>query len=391
MKGETIIKALREFFDDIIGSIIPGATLIVGCWLVLGKPTTVLKLPPESNTDWIQLILVSFIIGHAITSIGEALAGNALAWIRGHGKIEWVLSKLPIVRKIESRPEIEQKAASSSTFRDFVHVCQERYGWTEDPTSLHGWRSHALSVAQDRSHLVYRFMFLSQFNLGNATALLIALVAWWALLGARAAGATGLDKVPSSIPAQICMLMAILLLYERHARFFSITMRAPFSMALYTLGECAIAEKVDEAPEPSAGIVARTKIYLAGGFRSGWQDHVSTFKSFDYVDPRSHNLGEESQFTFCDFEAIRQSDWIFANLETTNPGGYNLALEVGFARALGKRVIVVDEKSSGSQAVSRQLSMLRSSADVYFESFQEAIAYLGTVERTLESATSEGQ
>ena len=74
------------------------------------------------------------------------------------------------------------------------------------------------------------------------------------------------------------------------------------------------------------------RVYLAGGFQSGWQDTVmQAVPSLDYLDPRSHGLKSKTEYTAWDLEAVRRSDCVFAYLEATNPGGYALALEVGFA------------------------------------------------------------
>ena len=75
-------------------------------------------------------------------------------------------------------------------------------------------------------------------------------------------------------------------------------------------------------------------------------------------------------------QAIRQSDLVFAYLEATNPAGYALALEIGYAKGLGKTVILVDEKSSVDEQAGRYLQMVRAAADAVFASFDEGVEYL---------------
>jgi hypothetical protein len=65
-----------------------------------------------------------------------------------------------------------------------------------------------------------------------------------------------------------------------------------------------------------------------------------------------------------------------ACLEGSNPGGYALALEVGFARALGKFVILVDDKSQTNPELARNLEMVSQSSDVAFGALDEAIQFL---------------
>lgn len=84
-------------------------------------------------------------------------------------------------------------------------------------------------------------------------------------------------------------------------------------------------------------------VYLAGGFRSGWQAKVkSKLPSYIFLDPSQHNIEDPAEYTRWDLNAIRQSDIVIGYMESTNPGGYSLALEIGFARALGKTVLLVD-------------------------------------------------
>ena len=80
---------------------------------------------------------------------------------------------------------------------------------------------------------------------------------------------------------------------------------------------------------PSSNL--QNKIYLAGGFRSGWQAGViKQLPGYIFLDPSQHNIKDPKEYTIWDLEAIRQCDIVLANMEPTNPGGYSLALEIGF-------------------------------------------------------------
>ena len=64
------------------------------------------------------------------------------------------------------------------------------------------------------------------------------------------------------------------------------------------------------------------KVYLAGGFHSGWQDLVKARTSnLGFFDPREYKLDTAELYTAWDLNAIRESDWVFAYLEKSNPGG----------------------------------------------------------------------
>ena len=55
---------------------------------------------------------------------------------------------------------------------------------------------------------------------------------------------------------------------------------------------------------------------------------------------------------------------------------YAFALEMGFAMALGKFVILVDEKSTADAQAARYSEMLSAASDVSFKTLQEGIKFL---------------
>lgn len=118
------------------------------------------------------------------------------------------------------------------------------------------------------------------------------------------------------------------------------------------------------------------KIYLAGGFRSNWQAQVAgrLGGSFELLDPSAHNIQDPAEYTRWDLEAVRRSDIVLANMEASNPGGYSLALEVGFAKALGKRIFMVDQVEEPS--VRRYLEMVRQCSERVFPTLGEALDHL---------------
>lgn len=118
------------------------------------------------------------------------------------------------------------------------------------------------------------------------------------------------------------------------------------------------------------------KIYLAGGFRSNWQLEVATrlAGSFELLDPRAHNLQDPAEYTRWDLEAVRQSDIVLANMEASNPGGYSLALEVGFAKALAKRIFMVDQIIEPS--TKHYFEMVRQCSERVFPTLDEALDHL---------------
>lgn len=118
------------------------------------------------------------------------------------------------------------------------------------------------------------------------------------------------------------------------------------------------------------------KIYLAGGFRSNWQAQVAArlAGAFELLDPSAHNIQDPAEYTRWDLEAVRQSDIVLANMEASNPGGYSLALEVGFAKALGKRIFMVDQVEDPS--VKHYFEMVRQCSERAFPTLDEALDHL---------------
>jgi len=121
------------------------------------------------------------------------------------------------------------------------------------------------------------------------------------------------------------------------------------------------------------------KIYLAGGFRSKWQAEAIArlAGSFELLDPSMHNIQDPAEYTRWDLEAVRQSDIVLANMEASNPGGYSLALEVGFAKALGKKIFMVDQIEEPS--MSRYFEMVRQCSERVFPTLREALDHLLTL------------
>jgi nucleoside 2-deoxyribosyltransferase len=98
---------------------------------------------------------------------------------------------------------------------------------------------------------------------------------------------------------------------------------------------------------------------------------------FELLDPSAHNINDPAEYTRWDLEAVRQSDIVLANMEASNPGGYSLALEVGFAKALGKRIVLVDQIEE--QSVKRYFEMVRQCSERVFPTLGEALDYLLSV------------
>ena len=91
------------------------------------------------------------------------------------------------------------------------------------------------------------------------------------------------------------------------------------------------------------------KIYLAGGMRSDWRKKVKSGLwglnvSHEWIDPTERNnvdVSHSDEYAAWDVAGVQQADIVFAYMETDNPSGVGLALEVGVAIGMGGKLIIV--------------------------------------------------
>jgi len=73
---------------------------------------------------------------------------------------------------------------------------------------------------------------------------------------------------------------------------------------------------------------------------------------------------------------VEKCDILFAYMQEDNPSGFGLTLEIGFARALHKPIILVDEKSNNDKTFERYFKIVRESASIVFEDINDGINFL---------------
>ena len=124
------------------------------------------------------------------------------------------------------------------------------------------------------------------------------------------------------------------------------------------------------------------KVYLAGGMTNPWREDVKAkAPNLEYLDPCVHGLSAERLYTTWDLLAVRKCDAVFVYFEADNPSGFGLSIEAGYACALGKTVILVDEKSAVDPITGKRLGMLRSISDAVFDSFEMGVEFLCKLEK----------
>ncbi|BAS31184.1 hypothetical protein [Dehalococcoides mccartyi] len=121
------------------------------------------------------------------------------------------------------------------------------------------------------------------------------------------------------------------------------------------------------------------RVYLSGGMNSEWQEDVMKIcPKHRYFNPKVSGHKLPSHYKVWDIFYVKESDIVFAYMEKTNPSGYGLACEIGYAKALGKTVVLVDEKQESDAEFSRYFAIVRELADVVFENLDDGVRFLNT-------------
>lgn len=131
----------------------------------------------------------------------------------------------------------------------------------------------------------------------------------------------------------------------------------------------------------------KLSIYLAGGMSSNWQQKIiNKFqKEFIIYNPRDHELDNSLEYTEWDLFYVKNADILFAFMEKDNPSGFGLTLEVGYAKAMGKLIVLVDEKSSVDKNFGEKFKIVRNSSSIVFENLDDGVKYLSSFLRVSNS------
>lgn len=115
-------------------------------------------------------------------------------------------------------------------------------------------------------------------------------------------------------------------------------------------------------------------VYLVGGMRTNWQGKVKSSclgLGFTFKDPCINNTSDFNEYTLLDLHHVKTSDIIFAYIEKDNPAGHGACVECGYAKGLGKTVIVINEKPED-----RYLKFIEKVADIVFSDFEKGVEFL---------------
>ena len=370
---------MERFFLDIVGTLIPGLLLIEAGWVLAIRYGFVRgRIPVVSpGVEWWLELAIAYVVGHGLTKVSTATMSRIAAVVerlprksdqkqkegekQEDGKTQPRLSRLVVTKTV-----LERDIATRPDYRYVKDIVTEILG--EEP-HFHSLRSIALTWSTPEEHaLVHRFMFLSLLSQNTAVTLFLAAVTLIA---------GGVAKGPCTDESWRYRCYLGLALRVQGVRISQASDVATFL-------DCAGALNLFQGS--LGGGLGRSLACefhpSAGGHRTDWRDRVMQAVSGpEYLDPSKHRLSEPAAYTAWDLQAIRSCDVVFAFLETTNPAGHGLALEVGYGLASGKHVIFVDEKSTNDPSSARYMAIVRSAATVTFERLDDALRYLSELAR----------
>lgn len=122
----------------------------------------------------------------------------------------------------------------------------------------------------------------------------------------------------------------------------------------------------------------KQKVYLAGGIRSNWQEKVTSQVDADFFNPRTKEVDKVltlQEFGTWDLHFIKSCDIVFAYMEKTNPSGIGMSVEIGYAKALNKTVILCLEENN-EHIKEGYLQFMKKVSDIVFTDIDQAINYL---------------
>ena len=359
MNTDNLIPAIEKFFFEIIGQLLPGMLMIAGIYIL---PPHIIpnEYVPASNLDIWILVGVAYVVGGGLTAIGSYFfVPMYLALIKNSCLIKMMLPQKAL-RTLKSNSEIDEAIEQHQG----VKYLKSKY---PSISSLSTLRNIAMSsISKDDKETVVRFMFLSLLSQGVATVIfLLTILKTTQILVNESIDSTLLIICVAIILASFFACLPFIL---REREFYDRARRLPI--------HCYIATAENDKPITYSEARPKKTVYLSGGHHSKWQLQViNNVCDFDYKDPSSTGLTDPEKYTSWDLEAIRDSDIVFAYLEANNPSGYGLSLEVGYAAALGKFIIFINEKPS-SDPISAYFGMVRQTAQVNFDNLEDGINYL---------------
>lgn len=223
MKVDDAVETIARFFNDLIGSLVPGVVLAVGLSVMHLGPTKIAEASKslENAATALTVIGLMFAIGHVLMAVFE-------------------LGLQPLLRAcrvIKAFNEVEAKRRQSyGLFAEIVNKLQS--GSSASASSEWAYndlRSVALSVSAEGASLGRRFMFISLLCNGVGTALIIMLIDFLGCLALSQQMLFPYDTAPNWFVQSALILFVAIALFKRGEIFYGRAMATPFSIAVAEL------------------------------------------------------------------------------------------------------------------------------------------------------------
>lgn len=220
MKVDDAIETLTRFFNDLIGSLVPGAVLITGLAFMHLEGSNLSAAEKLLGSTPIALTVVGlmYAIGHLLLAIFDFA-------------IQPILQFFKLIKRFD---ETAAKGRQSyGFFSDFISKARKKQKLSPPVAwGYHDLRSVALSMAPEGASLGRRFMFISLLCNGTGTALLILSIDFMACLMINPLLlATAIQTIHWF--AQLALiLVAAWSLFRRAESFYSRAMSTPLSIAV---------------------------------------------------------------------------------------------------------------------------------------------------------------
>jgi len=162
MKISDAILAIKEFFLEVLGFLLPGFTLLILIYLFL-KPEyqmTINSFLEKESSSWI-IIVVSYLSGYFLYGIGA---------IKETDEPKRLINLLKFVRFIhpgQLDQEIEKEFKKKLTYHECKKIIKQIFGFSEERIEnmrMKEMRSIAMSYIPEADKKIYNFMFRADLS-----------------------------------------------------------------------------------------------------------------------------------------------------------------------------------------------------------------------------------
>jgi len=227
MKVDDAVETLTRFFNDLVGTLIPGGVLVLGL--------ATMHLGPGKVQS----------VGRALESWGPALAALTILFAVGHGLLAFHSTVLePLLSQLKvTKPFNQESAMTRQSFVLFQKLISSHTRVKEvmgEEVSNLTWtyndlRNVALSISTEASSLGRRFMFIALLCHGVGAAIVLMLVDYLVcVFFAPNILFPYLNAWPVIIQV-VLMLLVAGMFFRRGEAFNSRAMTTPFSVAVADL------------------------------------------------------------------------------------------------------------------------------------------------------------